>query len=301
MERTLRHGKWGWALLVVLLFVVGPSAVWPAETNTFPLTGNVGIGTTTPTQLLQVQGGTPSITLKATTGTFRTYISSGGSGSFVGANVNPFNAYLDDITKAGWSVGYGVNGDYYNITHYTAGANPRTGTTYFRINSLGDVGIGTATPAAKLHVLGDAIVSGNIAAKYQDVAEWVPTKSALVPGTVVVIDPNERNQVLPAAKPYDTRVAGVVSAQPGLLLGEAGDNKVKVAHNGRVAVKVDASYGSIAVGDLLVTSPTAGHAMRSTPVDLGGVPIHRPGTLVGKALEPLAEGQGEILVLLTLQ
>jgi hypothetical protein len=29
--------------------------------------------------------------------------------------------------------------------------------------------------------------------------------------------------------------------------------------------------------------------------------MHRPGTLVGKALEPLTEGQGEILVLLTLQ
>jgi hypothetical protein len=31
------------------------------------------------------------------------------------------------------------------------------------------------------------------------------------------------------------------------------------------------------------------------------VPIHRPGTLLGKALEPLGAGQGEILVLLMLQ
>jgi len=167
----------------------------------------------------------------------------------------------------------------------------------------GNVGIGTTTPTAKLHVVGDAIVSGNIAAKYQDVAEWVPTKAkaALPPGTVVIIDPQATNQVLPAAQPYDTRVAGVVSARPGLLLGEEGEGKVKVAHAGRVAVKVDASYGPIAVGDLLVTSPTSGYAMRSTPVDLGGVQIHRPGTLVGKALEPLASGQGEILMLLTLQ
>jgi len=165
----------------------------------------------------------------------------------------------------------------------------------------GNVGIGTTAPTAKLHVIGDAIVSGNIAAKYQDVAEWVPTKSTLLPGTVVIIDPQATNQVLPAAKPYDTRVAGVVSTQPGLLLGEAGDDKAKIAHSGRVPVKVDASFGPIAAGDLLVTSPTAGYAMRSTPVDLGGVPIHRPGTVVGKALESLADGQGEILVLLTLQ
>jgi hypothetical protein len=123
----------------------------------------------------------------------------------------------------------------------------------------------------------------------------------LSPGTVVVIDPEASNHVLAAVKPYDTRVAGVVSAQPGLLLGDAADGKIKVAHMGRVRMKVDASLGAIAVGDLLVTSATPGHAMRSAPVDLGGVSIHRPGTVVGKALEPLAEGQGEILVLLTLQ
>jgi hypothetical protein len=42
-------------------------------------------------------------------------------------------------------------------------------------------------------------------------------------------------------------------------------------------------------------------AMRSEPVDLGGVKLHRPGTLIGKALEPLESGTGEILVLLSLQ
>jgi hypothetical protein len=41
--------------------------------------------------------------------------------------------------------------------------------------------------------------------------------------------------------------------------------------------------------------------MKSLPIDVGGVRIHRPGTLIGKALEPLAKGTGEILVLLSLQ
>ena len=117
----------------------------------------------------------------------------------------------------------------------------------------------------------------------------------------MVIDRLEGHRVLAASHAYDTRVAGVVSARPGLLLGEAGEDRTKVAHSGRVRVKVDAHYGPIAAGDLLVTSPTPGHAMRSTPVDLGGTLIHRPGTLVGKALEPLQEGRGEILVLLVVQ
>jgi hypothetical protein len=51
----------------------------------------------------------------------------------------------------------------------------------------------------------------------------------------------------------------------------------------------------------LVTSDKEGVAMKSVPVEIGGVRIHRPGTLIGKALEPLAQGTGEILVLLSLQ
>jgi hypothetical protein len=41
--------------------------------------------------------------------------------------------------------------------------------------------------------------------------------------------------------------------------------------------------------------------MRSEPVSVGGINMHRPGTIIGKALEPLNEGEGEILVLLSLQ
>jgi hypothetical protein len=76
---------------------------------------------------------------------------------------------------------------------------------------------------------------------------------------------------------------------------------VKVATTGRVKVRVDANAGAIEIGDLLVTGSKAGTAMKSQPFNLGGVEIHRPGTILGKALEALAEGEGEILVLLSLQ
>jgi hypothetical protein len=96
-------------------------------------------------------------------------------------------------------------------------------------------------------------------------------------------------------------VAGVVSANPGLVLGDADEQKVKVATTGRVKVKVDATEKPIGMGDLLVTSNKVGVAMRSEPIEFAGVEIHRPGTLIGKALEPLTEGEGEVLVLLSLQ
>lgn len=169
------------------------------------------------------------------------------------------------------------------------------------INSSGNVGIGTSSPQAKLHVTGDIKVDGNINAKYQDLAEWVAARTSIEPGTVVVIDPAALNHVLPSAHCYDTRVAGVVSAQPGIVLGERAEGKVPVATTGRVRVKADARKSPIRVGDLLVTSDVEGVAMRSEPIDLAGTKIHRPGTIIGKALESLDKGVGEILVLLTLQ
>lgn len=172
----------------------------------------------------------------------------------------------------------------------------------------GNVGIGTLTPntAYKLDVAGNinssATITGNsIVAKYQDVAEWVPSTEKLTAGTVVVLDSTKSNQVVASTTAYDTRVAGVISAQPGITLGVKTDDKVLVATTGRVRVMVDATNGPINIGDLLVTSDIPGVAMKSEPIIIQGRKIHAPGTIIGKALEPLAKGKGEILVLLSLQ
>ena len=265
------------ALVGVLLvgFVTGTPPAWAQwAVNGADISytgGNVGIGTTNPTSLggfapiTEIQGVYPAVSLSKTTGTNRV-----------------------------WTMGLNTGGvlQFYDET---------AGVIRMTLDTSGNVGIGTLDPAAILHVAGDARVDGNIAAKYQDVAEWVNATAELPQGTVVIIAPHESNRVAAASQPYDTRVAGVVSTRPGVLLGEGGEGKAKVAHSGRVKVKADAGYGPIAVGDLLVTSSTLGYAMRSAPVEMGGIQLHRPGTLIGKALEPLENGKGEILVLLTLQ
>jgi hypothetical protein len=197
-----------------------------------------------------------------------------------------------------WAVSQGAGGGKLTFASYTDAGAP---TNRVVLDRSGNMGIGTTTPASRLHVAGDITVDGNINAKYQDVAEWVPTTQKLSAGMVVVVDAKGSNRVLASAAAYDTRVAGVISAQPGITLGEASENKALVATTGRVKVKVDATRLPIRAGDLLVTSDVEGVAMRSEPVSLGGIMIHRPGTIIGKALESLDKGTGEILVLLSLQ
>ncbi|HEX7153627.1 MAG TPA: hypothetical protein VF618_19215 [Thermoanaerobaculia bacterium] len=213
------------------------------------------------------------------------------------------NAWMARDATSAWLTKQGGHFRVEGVSGGTADQTAGTAVSLLDINlANGNVVIGTVTtPTAKLHVGGDIRATGSIYATYQDLAEWVPAKQQLTPGTVVVLDPAEVNHVMSSTRSYDTTVAGVVSERPGILLGVPADNKAAVATTGRVKVRVDATKGAIAVGDLLVTSDKPGTAMKSTAVEVSGIQMHRPGTVIGKALEPLASGEGEILVLLSLQ
>lgn len=122
------------------------------------------------------------------------------------------------------------------------------------------------------------------------------------PGMVVAIDPKRTGHLRIADRAYDRTVAGIISGangiNPGLTMNQQGtvaDGSLPVALTGRVYALADASYGAIQPGDLLTTSDTPGHVMKVSDH------ARAQGTVLGKAMSSLKEGQGLVLVLVSLQ
>jgi hypothetical protein len=156
--------------------------------------------------------------------------------------------------------------------------------------------VGNVHVTKNLTVDGDIVLTGAA-----DCAEDFDIANADLsePGTVMVL--GEEGALYPSQSTYDKRVVGVVSGagdyRPAIILDkqDAMYNRKPIALMGKVFCKVDAQFGPIGVGDLLTTSPTVGHAMRACD------PFKAFGAVIGKALRPLAEGQGLIPILIALQ
>jgi hypothetical protein len=197
------------------------------------------------------------------------------------------------------------------------------------LDTNGNVGIGTTSPSAKLEIEG---TSGDLIAAYNsgdrvfvvkstgevradgavyaagfntgsaDVAERINVSEWVEPGNVVEIDPEHPGFFRKSKAAYSTKVAGIISTSPGVILGNDfdapeekwDDTRPVLAVTGRVPCMVSTENGPISIGDLLVASSTPGVAMK-------GNSEQAMGAVVGKAMEPLEEGTGEIMAQVTLR
>ena len=145
-------------------------------------------------------------------------------------------------------------------------------------------------------VLSDATVySTSFQTGAADVAEWVSVSEPVTAGAVVELDPDNPGSYRLSSAACSPWVAGVISTEPGVVLGhaQAFSQRALLALVGIIPTRVTDEGGPILPGDLLVASSTPGHAMRWS----GSGPCLC--ALVGKALEPMTEDNGIILVLLT--
>jgi hypothetical protein len=128
-----------------------------------------------------------------------------------------------------------------------------------------------------------------------DVAEWVAVSEAIEPGDILELDTARPRLYRLSQNSCSALIAGVVSSQPGMVLGvtRPAEGQALLALSGIVPVKVTNEGGSIQPGDLLVSSSTPGYAM------CWAGPEPCPCALVGKALEPMTDERGMISVLLT--
>ena len=134
-----------------------------------------------------------------------------------------------------------------------------------------------------------------------DVAEWVLVSEQVEPGDVLELDPNHPGQYRKSRGPCSALVAGIVSTDPGFILGSPATTedsglstpyKALLALVGIVPVKVIDEGGPIKPGDLLTTSSTLGYAMK------WNLSMGERGTFIGKALEAFDGNEGVIKVLL---
>ena len=135
-----------------------------------------------------------------------------------------------------------------------------------------------------------------------DLAEpFAFTESTVPPGAVVVIDDQNPGRLKLSTQAYDHKVAGIVSGAGGVKSGismiqaEALEGGRNVALSGRVYALVDATQAPVEPGDLLTTSDTLGHAMKALDRQ------RCSGAILGKAMTPLKDGRGLVLVLVSLQ
>jgi len=113
-----------------------------------------------------------------------------------------------------------------------------------------------------------------LTAKYADLAENYKADEYYEAGTVVIF--GGAKEVTTTNIKNDTRVAGVVSADPAYLMNAdcKGDNVVPIALQGRVFVKV---VGMVKKGDLLVSAAQNGYCIVNNNPPVGSV--------IGKAID----------------
>jgi hypothetical protein len=159
------------------------------------------------------------------------------------------------------------------------GINPQTDNAY----SLGASGARWSA----IYAATTAIKTGDLNEKYLVEGSAEDGDVMMISGPATMKLCNQSNS---------TKVSGIFRGESsGFVMNDELANGKNIVLVGRYPVKVEATSSAVEPGDLLVSSSKPGYATKAPENP-------KPGTIIGKALEGLAQGEtGKILVLVTLQ
>ncbi len=163
-------------------------------------------------------------------------------------------------------------------------------TPVFSVSAVGDV-VAKGTYYGASATFGTSTNPGDLAERVDIAAD-----DTVEAGDVASVDPNTPDTYRKSQKAYDQSVAGVISTNPTIIMGNGKTSHTGVlALTGRVPVKVTNENGNLSRGDLLVASSKPGHAMKYDPTTDNS---ERMVGVIGIALEPLTTSDGKILALI---
>jgi hypothetical protein len=253
--------------------------------------GDVVLFDNTGTQRIHLNGGAGQILLRNTGGEDRIYLN-GGAGEIVARGAGGADRVLL-LGLVGDIVAKRANGnDVFKFTSLDA---------RLRVGGAGQAGSVDVLDATERVTLTLDGAKGDIVLENADCAEEfdIADEEGVESGMVMVID--DALKLRASRDPYDRRVAGVLAGagdcRSGIILGRSASNHMRhpVALMGKTYCRVDARSAPVALGDLLTTSATRGHAMKAVDSSRAF------GAVIGKALASLGSGTGLIPMLVALQ
>lgn len=251
-------------------------------------------------------------------------ISNAEIGALKSSSLQVLNRALFDQSvsiRGGLSVGNGlfVSGDFsisaptssisasntLRFTHpafFTASATTGTAFTFNTANTVASSTLNylfsvrnNGMPLFSISSNGDARVDRNLFASSSiigtpgapgDLAENVDIApdDTVEPGDVVIVDAHSPDTYRRSTEPYDSRIAGVVSTNPTIIVGSGKTTfTANLAMVGRVPIKISTENGAISRGDLLVSASIPGYAMKYDPENLPT--STKPIGIIGVALD----------------
>ena len=217
----------------------------------------------------------------------------GGSIYVLGKTINLGSAVTTATGGAGSSVagngrggGGGSAGNGFVAINYLDTLNGTSSPTYVSLPSVNLYAKSALGTYGTLHIGKVDTVNADLAEYYSAADPSIEAGDVVSVGTDSVN--NSKGVLYKSGTPYDSKLLGIISTDPGLVLGSkdedggSPDQRI-LALSGRVPVKIAPDSAEIHIGDYLTSSTTPGQATKAT----------KAGYTIAKALENWSPDSGK--------